>query len=101
MHGASAVTEQSSLLPRMVPTQQSAPVRPLPRLLQREPPQVPHPATQQTSSVWTPGKPLTHIVDVGLGVAAELGAGVEAEVGGGVTPTTGAGVGAGVASASA
>ena len=63
MQGAASETSQNTFASVMLPTQQSAAVRPAawPRLPQPEPPHVPHAATQQTPEVSTPSSPLLHI----------------------------------------
>ena len=55
--GAEPLSEQRSLFSLIVVRQQSAPERPG-MFPQETPPHTPHAATQQMSSVSTPGKPL-------------------------------------------
>lgn len=90
MQGASFVTEHRSPSSTIGPTQQSSFVRPLPRLEQPEPPQVPHPGAQQAVPLWTPGIPFEQVEEMGDIVGepmlfAEVGAGVGARVVGGAS----------------
>lgn len=72
------MSEQRLSLPRMTPEQQSSLVRPPPRSEQPEPPHVRQAATQHTTSdriavlVWTPGRPLEHVVEIGARVGGEV-----------------------------